>query len=74
MMMYMNNLIKRLKDKLILTNRDVLFCYSQSSKMEKNMSSTALGAEAKKLRKLFFDEAHEKFTDLRKRIGSQNDI
>ncbi len=38
------------------------------------MSSTALGAGAKKLRKLFFEEAHEKFTDLRKRIGRKNDI
>ena len=41
-----NRETKGKKDNLILTNGTVLFCYSQSSRMEeKCMSSTALGAE-----------------------------
>ena len=54
-----NRETKSKKDNLILTNGTVLFCYSQSSRMEeKCMSSTALGAEKAII---FISDAHEKF-------------
>ena len=56
-----NRETKGKKDNLILTNRAVLFCYSQSSRMEEErMSSTALGAEKEKAI-IFISNAHEKF-------------